>query len=137
MNDSHPDDQNELAYLFNKACNYHESGLHPEAEKLYRHLLADIRENWLLHYNLGLLLFETDRPEEALVHYLTAASLTDESSDLYYNLALCHKQCGHYRQAVAAYLRALALDPEDADSRYNLAGLLPCSPGVEKGNSLL
>ena len=122
MNYCNPDGPNELADLFNRACNYHEGGLHPEAEILYRQLLADIRGNWLLHYNLGLLLFETDRPHEALAHYLTAAALTEESSDLYFNLALCHKQCGNYRQAVDAYLRAIALDPEDTDSRYNLAG---------------
>ncbi len=122
MNYFYPDNHNEHASLFNKACNYHERGLHPEAEKLYRNLLAGIGDNWLLHYNLGLLLFETDRPQEALVHYLTAASLTDENGDIYYNLALCHKQCGHYRQAADAYLKALALDPEDTDSRYNLAG---------------
>lgn len=122
MNYYYPGHQTEQVSLFNKACKYHERGLHPEAEKLYRHLLADSSGNWFLHYNLGLLLFETDRPQEALVHYLTAASLTDESADLYYNLALCHKQCGHYRQAVDAYLKALAINPEDTDSRYNLAG---------------
>ncbi len=123
MNDYYPDNSKEYLSQFNKACNFHERGLHPEAEKLYRKLLANIRGNWLLYYNLGLLLFETDRPQEALVHYLTAASLTDESGDLYYNLALCHKQCGQYRQAVDAYLKALELDPEDTESRYNLAGL--------------
>ncbi len=122
MTYDHQDNQDQNLTLFNKACNCHESGNHLEAEKLYRRLLDEIRDNWLLHYNFGLLLLETGRMEEALSHYLSAASLTTKSADLYYNLALCHKQCGHYKMAVNAYRQAIELDPEDLDSHYNLAG---------------
>lgn len=121
MTHNHQEQQAEALSLFNRAFDLHENGQHHEAEEIYVHLLMHTRDNWYLHYHLALLLFETNRPEEALEHFLLAVSLNPSSNDLYYHLALCQKACGLYQQSVQSYLHALALDPDDTESRYNLA----------------
>ncbi len=121
MINSDPAQQTDSLTLFNRAVEYYDLGNYQEAEEIYRELLAHIKDNWYLHFSYALLLFETDRPQEALGHYTTAASLNTSSNDLYYNLAICQKKCGLYAQSIESYQSALKLDPDDTDSLYNLA----------------
>jgi len=121
MTQNHHDQKTDALSLFNRTFDLKEDRKYHEAEEIYQHLLIHNKDNWYLHFNLGLLLLETNRSEEALNHFLSAVSLNSSSNDLYYHLALCQKSCGYNQPAVASYHRALELDPDDTESLYNLA----------------
>jgi predicted TPR repeat methyltransferase len=107
---------------FERAFTLHENGQYHKAESAYLELVKEFPDIWLLHFNLGLLLFELSRHEEALVSYKEALNLTEASGDLYYNTAICQKALGHYEDAIISYQRALKIDLNDIDSLYNLGG---------------
>jgi len=113
-----------LQDLLLKAFEAQQSGDNRQAENLYRHLIVLIPEFWQLYYNLGLLLFEEDRCEEALEVYEKAVSLPNSDNDLLFNFAICQKKLGLYEEAVTTYEQALALDADDTESHYNRAGCL-------------
>ena len=118
------DKQNELQILLRKALDAHENGDIQSAENLYRHLIVDMPQFWQLYYNLGLLLFEAHRYEEALEVYRKGACLPDADNDLLFNLAICQKNLGFHEEALSSYDQALSFDPEDLDSHYNRGGCL-------------
>ena len=73
--------------------------------------------------NLGRLLHETGRVEQALAIYLAGEKNCAEDPILMFNFALLNEDQGNREDAIAHYLRALAADPTLCDAHYNL-GLL-------------
>jgi tetratricopeptide (TPR) repeat protein len=74
--------------------------------------------------NLGALLGEQARPEEALAVYDAALAAGDDTALLHYNRAIVCEDLGREDEALAAYQRCLQRQPDLADAHYNLAGLL-------------
>ena len=110
--------------LLTSAFELHQAGRYQEAEKVYRPLLEQLPDSWYLHYNFGLLLYETARFPKALEHYQTAVALEHANIDIHYNLALCYKKCGDETRAIESYHNALELDPGDTDCLFNLGNCL-------------
>lgn len=113
------------AAFFNRLSvvqNDHESGDYEAAERGYRELIASQPAIWQLYFNLGMLLFDQRRFEEALTCYLDGCAVNHGSIDLLYNSAICFKELGRFDEAIDSYEKALLLDPDDLDCRYNLAG---------------
>lgn len=102
--------------------NDHETGNVKAAERGYRELIEQRPAVWQLYCNLGMLLFDQQRFEEALHCYLDGLSVNEESVDLLYNIGICFKELGRFGEAVDSYRRAIALAPDDIECRYNLAG---------------
>jgi predicted TPR repeat methyltransferase len=100
----------------------HESGNCAAAECGYRELIDRQPAIWQLHYNLGMLLFDQHRFEEALECYLDGIAVNDKSVDLLYNVGICLKELNRLGEAGDFYRKAVALAPNDIDCRYNLAG---------------
>jgi predicted TPR repeat methyltransferase len=115
-------EQDHLERLLAAVCSMHEAGELEQAELLYRELIDRYPFIWQLYFNLGLLLFESSRPEEALEVYLKGLSINCASDDLLYNTAICQKELGHDEAAIDLYRKALAIAPDDIDCLYNLAG---------------
>ncbi len=74
------------------------------------------------HYNIGLLLFKTDRAAAAVEAYREALRL-DPRYAAEYNLALALQTVGEVDQAREIYLAAIRKTPNNPDAHYNL-GLL-------------
>lgn len=102
--------------------NDHESGNRQAAERGYRDLIERQPAIWQLHFNLGMLLFEQHRFEEALQCYLIGLAVNGESVDLLYNTGICFKKLNRPGEAIDSYRKAVALAPNDIECRYNLAG---------------
>ena len=124
--------QDEAYNQFVLACEAHQNGDYETAESIYRMLVARKIESWYLHYNFGLLLYETQRFQEALEQYLAAVSINTTNGDVYYNLGLCHKRCGHLEQAISSYQKALFIQENDHECRFNLANCYLANEEIDR-----
>jgi Flp pilus assembly protein TadD len=76
------------------------------------------------YVNLGVLLKNLHRPEEAEAAYRQAITLNPEDATAYYNLGVLLKNLHRSEEAEAAYRQAIALNPEYASVYSNLGVLL-------------
>ena len=94
------------------------------AEAAYRRVLAMDVCCAPAYINLGALLCEAQRCEEAVALYEQALDRCEPTALVHFNRATALEDVGRPHQAVAAYERALALEPGLADAHYNLSVLL-------------
>lgn len=104
------------------ACRAHEGGQLHQALEAYQQLLVILPAMALLHYNLGLVLYEMAEFEQALPAFVQADHLVPEDPDTLFNLALCQRKTGHAATAIATYLHLLEVEPGHIDGLYNLGG---------------
>lgn len=102
------------------ACELHARSEFAAAEKIYIGLLARVPEAGLLHYNIGLLYYQTEDFDKALVHYSVARKLAPRDPDLLCNYALCQKKLGQLLNAAASFKELTRISPNDPDGFYNL-----------------
>ncbi len=76
------------------------------------------------HYNLGVVLVDEGRLEEAQPSFERAIRLKPDYDEAYYNLGLSLAQRGRVEEAVANFARALAIDPQNAETHNNMGGAL-------------
>ncbi len=106
--------------MFKDGCNLHQQGEYLKAENIYRQLLDLFPTAFLLNYNLGLLLQEQHRFQDALDCYLTAAQDNPDDPDLFFNTGLCYKQTGKPETAILSFNKSLEIQPESIDTLYNI-----------------
>jgi len=114
----------------------HNTGNLEAAETNYENVLrADASDVWALN-NLGLILIEQERFDEALAPLAKAASLHRTAACIHNNLGIALERTGHYAAADEAYARALDADPAYAKadaSRVRVVALVE-APGTEPVN---
>ena len=94
------------------------------AEVAYRRAIALDVCCVAAYVNLGALLCEAHRCEEAVGLYEYALDHCEPTALVHFNRATALEDVGRPHQAVAAYERALGLEPHLADAHYNLGVLL-------------
>jgi len=102
------------------------------AEQAYRNALARQPDHVDALVNLGALLCETQRCEEAVSLFEDAVAQGIANALLHFNRAVALEDLGERERAMQAYEAALELDPSMADAHYNL-GLLLEGAGDGKG----
>lgn len=93
-----------------------------EALKFYRDAEIEKPESPELSYNLGNVLYQQKKYQDALERYFKASS-SDEvkhQAQAYYNLGNSLYRSGKYPEAIQAYQKCLELAPDDEDAKYNL-----------------
>ncbi len=81
-----------------------------------------VRPNYpLAHINLGRLLYQQGKKEEARRHFETAAEQSPNLAMPLYNLGVLEGEQKHFEAAVELYRKALVRDPDLSDARANLA----------------
>lgn len=93
------------------------------AERAYRRALDVDPEHPDAHLNLGRLLHERGRLDEAEEHYRAAVAADPESARARYNLGVALEDLGRMDDAMAAYREALCLDDGLATAHFNLSRL--------------
>jgi protein O-mannosyl-transferase len=111
-----------LSVLF--LLSWKQSGMYTYAETLYQTIVTRNDNCWLAHNNLGLLLMNTGRTDEAMVHFLKALEINPNYGDAHYNLSLLLEKMERTDEAMAHYRKALEFDPNYADAHNNLGHLL-------------
>jgi tetratricopeptide (TPR) repeat protein len=101
-----------------------QSGMYSDAETLYRTTIARNDRSWMAHNNLGIVLANMGRADEAVVQYQKALEVKPNHADAYYNLGHLFAKMGRTDEALAHYQKALDIDPNHAKAHINLGGLL-------------
>jgi len=72
------------------------------------------------HVNLGIVLKNKGRIDEAIVLYRKAMTIKPDYAEAYYNLGNAFTLQGNFKGATENYLKALQFTPQDVDTHYNL-----------------
>lgn len=103
-----------------------------EAERGYRLALALEPAHGHAHLNLGAILCEAGRCDEAVALYEEAIALGVSLPLLHFNHAIALEDLGLFHRALASYDKALEQDPQLLDAHYN-AGFLMEKMGNAQG----
>jgi len=76
------------------------------------------------HYNLGVVLAEKGKLDEAIKHYNKAIHIKPDYLEAYYNLGNALVRKGDAKAAIYNYHKALQLNPDFFKSYYNIARIL-------------
>jgi protein O-GlcNAc transferase len=106
------------------AIDYHQKGSLTQAEQLYRQILQNDPNDANALNLLGVIAYQTGKPETAL-HYLNQAiSAVPGEANFHVNLALVYRALGKPDKALASFQYALRLDPNAPAAHNNLGNLL-------------
>lgn len=107
--------------VLNAAVQLHQSGQLQEAEKKYRHILAQQPDHSDANHLLGLLAYQGKFYQEA-VDLITNAISVDATQAMYHNsLGLAQKGLGQQTASVSSFQRALDLNQDYSEAHSNLA----------------
>jgi len=98
-----------------------------EARDAYRRALELDPHHAEAHINLGRLLHEAGRLEDALGHYRLALQAHPDDPTAAFDLAIALEDVGRTYEAIEAYEQAIRSDPRLADAYFNLARLYQIS----------
>jgi tetratricopeptide (TPR) repeat protein len=105
------------------AIQHHQAGRLPEAESLYRQILAVEPANVDALHLLGVIAYQFGHHEVAIQHIEAAIRLRWDNAQMYNNLGTAYHALGRLVDAQRCYTSALELQPALGSARYNLGNL--------------
>ena len=91
-----------------------------EIDGFYREGLRRNPDSWMMHQNLGVLLVQTNRVEEAIPHFLRELELRPNESEAENNLGAALAKLGREAEALTHFERAVQLKPTYAEAWLNV-----------------
>jgi protein O-GlcNAc transferase len=110
----------QIDQAFQLALQHHQAGQLPQAENLYRQILAQQPKHPTALHSLGVISHQMGRNDIAVDLIRKAIALRPEYADAHVNLGLVLKGMRQLDEAIAAYRQALTLKPHHAQAQYNL-----------------
>ena len=105
------------------AVEQHRRQAFPEAESLYRELLAHAPEHHGASASLGLLYLQVGRYDDAVKALKQTMLLKPDDALSMNNLGLAFHRLGHLERAILAFFSAIAAHPEYANTYHNLGNV--------------
>lgn len=105
--------------LLEDAIRMQQAGRIPEAAQLYSQVLQTDPRNYHALYQLGLILFEYRRYEDADRFLGAAIRVNSGSAELFYSRGCVLQQLGRTEDALAAFAHALTIRPDFPEARNN------------------
>jgi SAM-dependent methyltransferase/tetratricopeptide (TPR) repeat protein len=102
--------------LFSRGLAEHLATSWQAAEDLYRQALALAPGRPSIVFNLGRLMLDRERDEEAERLFNQVLQVAPDDHEARYNLGVCLSRQGRLEEALASYDRAIALKPDFADA---------------------
>ncbi len=98
------------------------TGTYEEALRFYRDAEIEKPESPELSYNLGNVMYQQEKYQDASEKYYKAlgSDETGHQAWAWYNLGNTLYRSGKYPEAIQAYEKCLDLTPDDQDAKYNL-----------------
>ncbi len=106
------------------AIAHHQAGRLPEAEALYRQILARLPQHPDALHLLGLLAHHLGRHESAVELINQALAVAPNHAPCHCNLGNALQALGRLDEAIASHRRALAINPDFAEAHNNLGNAL-------------
>ncbi|MGA2508405.1 MAG: tetratricopeptide repeat protein [Chitinispirillaceae bacterium] len=103
---------------------WNQSRMYSDAETLYRTTIRKNPDSWMAHNNLGLLLADKGRTDEAMALYQKALEINPSYAEAYNNVGLLLADKGRTDEAMAHYQKALEINPDYGGAHFNLGLLL-------------
>ncbi len=91
---------------------------------LMRLRLKKYPADFTAHFNLGAVLHQTGKTEEAVAHFRRALQVNPQSYLAHTTLGAALQELGQSEQAISHYRLALRIKPDYVNARYNLGNLL-------------
>ena len=99
---------------------WQQAEMYSDIVTLYRTTLDRNPTCWVVHYNLGIVLAKTGRPQEAIEHYQQALQIRPDYVEAHNNLGKELYQSGRTQEAIAEYQESLRLNPNYYQALNNL-----------------
>lgn len=103
---------------------HHRAGRLPQAEAIYRQILASAPDHADSIFLLGIASLQTGHPDRALDLFSRAVKLQPRNSAYHSNMAVALRALGRKGEAVASYREALLHQPGNLDTHIQLGILL-------------
>jgi tetratricopeptide (TPR) repeat protein len=103
---------------------WNQSRMYSDAETLYRTTITKNDNCWWAHNNLGHLLSDMGRTDEAMAHFLKAVELNPDYAEAHNNLGVLFEKMGRINEAIAHYQKALECNTNYYETHNNLGLLL-------------
>jgi Flp pilus assembly protein TadD len=107
---------------------YERNSVWRDHETLWRDSVAKSPKKARTHNNLGNILSDQGKLDEAISHFSEALRLDPESDKVHYNLGSALRKKGKIGEAITHYQEALRINPHHLEARNNLGNAL-----VDKG----
>ena len=114
------------------AFTWQQCGTFADKETLWRDTLVKNPDCWMAHSNLGLLLGNEGRMEEAMEHYHKAIQINPNFSEALDNLGNALAAQGRFDEAIENYRQAIQINPNYATAPYNLGAALAAQGRFEE-----
>jgi Tfp pilus assembly protein PilF len=125
-----------LRQLLDEAVRQHTEGLLKQAEANYRQVLLHEPQQPEALNNLGVLLAETDRTNEALMVLRQAVTHHPTNPDYMLNLGRVESAAGNRRAAERSFRGAVEQDPANPEAALTLGGLLEQAGGLAEAEAV-
>jgi Tfp pilus assembly protein PilF len=102
------------------ALTWKQCGMYGNAETLWQTTLRLDPNCWMAHNNLGNLLLQRRRMDEAVIHYQKALQIRPDYADAHNDLGIVLMQMGKVDEAVSHFQNALQIKPDSAQAHNNL-----------------
>jgi tetratricopeptide (TPR) repeat protein len=109
--------------------------IYNDPETLWRDTLAKNPDAWMAHNNLGLVLTDQGRVEEAIAEYRASLRIKPDHWGAHYNLANALVTQGKLADAITEYQVVLRAEPNFAPAHNNLGGALAKQGKVAKATA--
>ncbi len=114
-----------VALVVALAClSWHQSRMYADMRTFYRTTIDRNPSCWMAHNNLGNLLREDRKFDEAIAHFEAALQVRPDLAKVHNNLGLALRDVRRREEAMAHFRRALEIDPKYLDSLSHLGSLL-------------
>ncbi len=106
------------------ACTYRETSSWETSETLWKHAVDNTSDNYIAHYNLGVVFMRKSQSAAALVEFQKALQINPDYADAEMNLGVVLQRNGDLNGAISHTQRALQIDPDSPEVQYNFGNLL-------------
>jgi tetratricopeptide (TPR) repeat protein len=110
---------------------WRQSHMYADIERLWRTTIVRNPGCWMAHNNLGVVLAQKGRIDEAIAHYQTTLQMQPDYSDADYNLGNALLEKGQIDEALRHCERAVAIQPNDPEAQVALANALLSEGRIE------
>jgi len=115
------------------ACAWQQTAYWQNSEVLWTHALACTTDNYVAHLNLGNVLLQEGRVDDAIVHYQKVLKIKPRYADAHFDLGNALDQKGRTDEAISQYQKALEINPGHAGAHNNLGTALCRTGRIDEG----